>query len=155
MDCIKFDKYENQRRKEESTILQSIYVNSDEHEYIKYWKMLCGCIMLNLTTRTQVDKVRFNLFERYPTTMSLAAADDIELKDIIRHLGMQNRRATTLKKFSEQWIKNFGTFKNPRELYGIGRYVSDSWKIFIDKNYDIMPTDKVLKKYLCAIDEYS
>lgn len=38
--------------------------------------------------------------------------------------------------------------KDAAELYGIGRYGSDSYKIFFKKEYNIRVTDKELKKYL-------
>ena len=35
------------------------------------WKMLVCCIMLNLTNRKQVDRVRHKLFKKYPTAKDL------------------------------------------------------------------------------------
>jgi hypothetical protein len=51
----------------------------------------------------------------------------------------------TLKRLSLEYLRGF---KDPKELYGIGQYGVDSWEIFQNKNYNIDPTDKVLKKYL-------
>jgi hypothetical protein len=34
------------------------------------------------------------------------------------------------------------------ELFGIGKYGSDSYEIFFKKNYAVQPTDKELKRYL-------
>lgn len=38
--------------------------------------------------------------------------------------------------------------KDATELHGIGRYGSDSYRIFFKKQYDIKVTDKELRKYL-------
>ena len=34
------------------------------------------------------------------------------------------------------------------ELYGIGKYGSDSYEIFFKNNYSVEPTDKELQRYL-------
>ena len=38
--------------------------------------------------------------------------------------------------------------KDAAALYGIGRYGSDSYRIFFKNQYNIRVTDKELKKYL-------
>jgi hypothetical protein len=38
--------------------------------------------------------------------------------------------------------------KNAINLYGIGKYGSDSYEIFFKNNYSVEPTDKELKKFL-------
>jgi hypothetical protein len=37
---------------------------------------------------------------------------------------------------------------NATDLYGIGKYGSDSYEIFFKKNYTVEPNDKELKRYL-------
>ena len=123
-------------------LLQDIYKQDP-------WKMLVCCVMLNLTTRKQVDKVRDPLFNRYPHAVTMAFCNEEELSKILEPLGMQNKRALALKRLSLQYVRGF---ENPKELYGIGQYGVDSWEIFQNKNYDISPTDKVLKKYLREIN---
>ena len=119
-------------------ILQEIY-QSDS------WKMLVCCIMLNLTNRKQVDRVRHELFKKYPTAKDLSVADYEELSELLTPLGMQFKRAATLMKFSKEY--NDG-FTDPIELYGIGKYAKDSWEIFQNNNRKVNPTDKVLQEYL-------
>jgi len=101
--------------------------------------------MLNLTTRKQVDGVREELFKRYPSPVSMAFCCEEELSQILKPMGMQNKRASTLKHLSLDYVRGF---RNPKELYGIGQYAMDSWEIFQNKNYNINPADKVLKEYL-------
>jgi hypothetical protein len=45
---------------------------------------------------------------------------------------------------------NFLTWdgQDATELYGIGKYGSDSYEIFFKQNYTVEPTDKELKRYL-------
>jgi methyl-CpG-binding domain protein 4 len=73
-----------------------------------------------------------------------------KLAKLLQPLGLYNRRAKSLKRFSEDWIKGF---KSVDELYGIGQYAKDSWEIFQNDNLNVNPTDKVLLKYLKIIKE--
>jgi len=109
------------------------------------WKMLTCCMLLNLTNRRQVDVIREELFRRYPTPKDMMNANEYELAQLLQPLGLYNRRAKSLKKMSEGYVKGF---KSVDELYGIGQYAKDSWEIFQNNNRKIKPTDKVLQEYL-------
>ena len=109
------------------------------------WKMLTCCMLLNLTNRKQVDTVRDELFKRYPTPKDMMNANQSELAELLKPLGLYNRRAKSLKKMSEGYVKGF---KSVDELYGIGKYAMDSWEIFQNNNRNVNPTDKVLLAYL-------
>ena len=119
-------------------LLQEIYQSDG-------WKMLTCCMLLNLTNRRQVDVIRDELFKRYPTPNDMMNADESELAQLLQPLGLYNRRAKSLKKMSEGYVKGF---KSVDELYGIGQYAKDSWEIFQNDNFNIKPTDKVLQEYL-------
>jgi len=119
-------------------LLQEVYQDDG-------WKMLTCCMLLNLTNRKQVDTVRDELFSRYPTPKDMMNANQSELADLLKPLGLYNRRAKSLIKMSKGYIKGF---KNVSELYGIGQYANDSWEIFQNNNIKVNPTDKVLLEYL-------
>ena len=119
-------------------LLQEIYQDDA-------WKMLVCCILLNLTKRTQVDIIRDELFRLYPTPSKMKNANVDRLSNLLQPLGLYNKRARTLKRFSEGWVKGF---KSVDELYGIGQYAKDSWEIFQNNNRNVKPTDKVLLEYL-------
>ena len=88
-------------------LLQEIY-SPDE------WRIFVCCMMLNQTTRRHVDLVRERFFKLWPDANSARRADVRHMSDVIKSLGLSNRRI---------------------ELYGLGKYVQDSY-------------DKFLKKYL-------
>ena len=119
-------------------LLQEIYQTDG-------WKMLVCCMLLNLTNRKQVDTVRDELFTKYPTPKDMMDAEHSDLADILKPLGLYNRRATSLRKMSEGYINGF---KSVDELYGIGQYAKDSWEIFQEYNFNVKPRDKVLQEYL-------
>ena len=109
------------------------------------WKMLTCCMLLNLTNRKQVDTIRDELFSKYPTPKDMMNANQSELAELLKPLGLYNRRAKSLKKMSEGYVKGF---KSVDEVYGIGQYAKDSWEIFQNNNKNVNPTDKVLLAYL-------
>lgn len=92
-----------------------------------------------------MDTIRDELFSKYPTPKDMMNADQSELAELLKPLGLYNRRAKSLKKMSEGYVKGF---KSVDELYGIGQYAKDSWEIFQNSNMNINPTDKVLLAYL-------
>lgn len=120
-------------------LLQEIY---NEHP----WRVLVCCIMLNCTSRKQVDQVRDEFFRRYPDPETAKDSDPIEMAELIAPLGFRNRRTNTIRRFSSDWVTLEWT--EPSELYGIGKYAQDSWEIFQKGNLSVEPTDGVLNTYL-------
>lgn len=109
-------------------------------------------MMLNQTSYKQVDRVRNEFFNAFPTPDKLINAREDDIISIIKPLGFYNRRASLWKKFSAAWIQWDGN--DVKSLPGVGKYASDSWEIFQNGNYDIEVEDKELKKYLCWINEF-
>ena len=110
------------------------------------WKMLVGCIMLNQTNNKQVRQVIYDFFEKYPNPQSITESSIPDITNRLRPLGFYNRRAKTILKFSHEYINK--QFEHISELYGIGKYASDSYEIFIKGNNKVDPTDKILCRYL-------
>jgi len=108
--------------------------------------MLICCIMLNCTSRKQVDQVREEFFKRYPDALEAEMADPEEMAELIAPLGFKNRRTSTIIRFSHDWVNL--DWEEPSELYGIGKYGQDSWEIFQKGNLNVEPTDGVLNTYL-------
>jgi len=134
----------------DNRILQEVYQDDP-------WMMLCGCILLNLTSRAQVDGVRDELFERWPAPFRMQFADEGELGELLKPLGLWRRRAKTLTRFSGDWLlyaDHCSEWPLPahivERMYGIGKYALDSYKIFV-LHEQLRPQDvddTVLKKWL-------
>lgn len=60
-------------------------------------------ILLNQTTGRSAIPVFYELMLRYPTPRTLAAADVQELTELLRPIGLHNRRAKRLKELGEAW----------------------------------------------------
>jgi len=110
------------------------------------WRILVACLLHNLTTRKQVDKVYQNLFQKYPSPEAMAQSNESELSEIIQSLGMQNKRAKTLKRFSQEYLEK--PWKDVIELYGCGKYADDCHKIFCMGHWrEVQPSDHALNRY--------
>ena len=107
--------------------------------------MMVCCILLNLTKRQQVDLVRDELFTLYPTPYAMVNSDEKILSHLLQPLGLYNRRAHTLKRFSQDYINGFQSIQ---ECYGVGQYGMDSWNIFQLNKMTNQSNDKVLHQYL-------
>ena len=109
------------------------------------WQMFVGCIMLNQTGRKPVKTVLPEFLERWPTAEAYLASDPDEVKAVIRPLGFYNRRENTFRRMSQDYLSWDGA--DATKLYGIGRYGSESYRIFfLGERFE--PQDKELRRYL-------
>ena len=69
------------------------------------WKILVCCIMLNCTTRTQMESVMWEFFKRWPNPSSFLEADPTVVAELIRPLGFKNRRTERLRRFSQGFLE--------------------------------------------------
>lgn len=111
------------------------------------WKLLCCTICLNLCSGRAFEEVHEDLFALWPTPLHMAFADRGELELVLRHLGLQRRRALSLTRMSLAYAC-WWDGRDPMELPGIGQYGNDSFCIFIRGELDVNPADKELRKFL-------
>lgn len=147
----------------DSRLLQEILIERDPTG----WQMLVGCQLLNQTGRVQVDRVWPELFERWPTPARfMAGARQHNLYSLLRPLGLQNRRARLLMRFTDWWTRSsempgLGERIVLMEPPGIGEYARDSWIIFAEGpttdnvqrllRYNDWPQDKELRKWMLPV----
>jgi methyl-CpG-binding domain protein 4 len=110
------------------------------------WKVLIACKMLNQTGYKQVRKIIFDFFKRWPGPTEAAIADPNEMVKMLRPLGFYNVRTKQIMRFSKEYLEK--SWSDPKELYGIGKYAADSYRIFIQRSLDVKPTDKKLIRYV-------
>ena len=109
------------------------------------WQMFVGCIMLNQTGRKPVKTVLPEFLERWPTPEAYLASDPDTVKAVIRALGFYNRRENTFRRMSQDFLGWDGV--DATELYGIGQYGSESYRIFfLGERFE--PQDKELRRHL-------
>lgn len=112
-------------------LLQEIYRDDP-------WKLLVGCILLNLTNRKQVDRVVDSLFARYVGPAEMALANETVVATLLSPIGLQNRKAATLIRMSREFMEekrrsNRGTLDESQvsKLPGVGPYALDSYRFFV------------------------
>ena len=115
------------------------------------WQHMVGVICLNQTGRKQVKSVLPLLFEKYPTPDLFLEADYLEIQEIIAPLGMKNVRTKRLFRMTQDFMHWDGD--DASDLYGIGKYGSDSYEIFYKNNIPSNIGDHELKRYVR--EEYS
>ena len=95
------------------------------------YSILIAEMLLRKTTAGQVEKVYIKFLSLYPDPISLASADENELKELLKPLGMENRRAELLKRFGLH-IKEKYSGRIPTkldqllELPGVGMYAANA-----------------------------
>jgi len=110
------------------------------------WQHMVGVICLNLTNRKQVKAVLPKFFAKWPTHSSLLHATRSEIEEVIAPLGMRHVRAERLYRMSEQFKDWDG--KDATQLYGIGKYGSDSYRLFYKNEIPENVGDHELKRYI-------
>ncbi|CAG8638665.1 8724_t:CDS:2 [Acaulospora morrowiae] len=134
--------------------MQSPYNLVQETLYYDPWKLLVATTFLNRTKGTQALPIMWQFLEGYPTPQKTIKADATEIADLLHPLGLQNIRAERLIKFSLSYLAN-PDFSTPKELFGMGQYAEDSWRLFCGEKDDAWmegsgcePTDKMLRMYI-------
>ena len=111
-------------------------------------KIFVVCIFCNLTRRTESEPFMREFFNRWPTAHDAAQADHDQVSDLIKTLGLADRRAKTLIRMSQDYLSKIW-HDDPRILYGIGEYAYAAYQIFCKHQWAQIPepNDGALKKY--------
>lgn len=112
------------------------------------WKMMVCCVFLNQTSRTQLEGIIDEFFEKYPEPRCFMTNDKDEVLELIKPLGLYNRRYNTLVNFTDDYIRKYEPSKrNIFELYGMGKYSTDCYRLMYLNDLTVEPSDKALKSY--------
>ena len=109
------------------------------------WQHMVGVIMLNQTGRKPVKTVLPEFLARWPTPEAVLRSRICDIEEVIKPLGMWRRRAATIYRMSIDYLTWDGS--DATVLYGIGRYGSESYRIFF-QGERFEPQDKELRRYL-------
>lgn len=105
-----------------------------------------ACIMLNQTSAKQVWPVLPKFFEQWPDALGASLSPLDEMADVLRPLGLQNRRAVIIRAMSHMYAEH--NFDDVTDLPGVGKYAADSYKIFVQKQLIEDVEDKELLRYV-------
>ncbi|CAJ0642275.1 1126_t:CDS:2 [Entrophospora sp. SA101] len=143
---------------QEKELLLAFNPSYDLNKIVKNWKLIMdydefsNLKPINFTPKgSQATPLLWKFLEEYPTPYKAIKADVNELVNLLRPLGLQNIRAIRIIKFSCSYLLN-PNFSTPKELFGMGQYAEDSWKLFCGEKDNawktIEPEDKILKMYV-------
>tara|TARA_Y100001937_G_scaffold51608_1_gene71615 strand:- start:70 stop:483 length:414 start_codon:yes stop_codon:yes gene_type:complete len=110
------------------------------------WQHMVGVICLNQTGRKKVKKVLPIFFKKFPDPHTLLRSNIDEIAEILKELGMKYVRSHRIWRMSEDYLKWDG--EDATQLFGIGKYGSDSYEIFYKNKIPNNVQDKELKRYL-------
>ena len=110
------------------------------------WQHMVGVMCLNMTHRKQVKKVLPILFKKYPNAKAFLQGKSEDQEKLLQPLGMVHVRTQRLRRMSEDFLK--WDRKDATDLYGIGKYGSDSYRIFYKNDIPKDVQDKELKRYV-------
>ena len=110
------------------------------------WQHMVGVICLNQTHRKQVKRILPDFFKRWPTHTSILQDTREDVEKMIAPLGMRKVRSERIYRMSEQFDSWDG--KDATELYGIGKYGSDSYRLFYKNEIPENVGDHELKRYI-------
>ncbi|XP_050413979.1 uncharacterized protein LOC126828330 isoform X2 [Patella vulgata] len=110
------------------------------------WKLLVATIFLNRTTGKAAIPLLWKFFNRWPTAATARDADPEKIAKLMHPLGLQDKRAETIIKFSDEYLSKDWLY--PQELHGIGKYGNDSYRIFcVNEWKQVKPNDHKLNEY--------
>jgi methyl-CpG-binding domain protein 4 len=133
---------------------RSPYNLIQEHLFDDPWKIFVACIFCNLTKRVDAEPYMWRFFEQYPTPEAASSANHETIREMIRPLGLSERRSKALIKMSNDYI-NKEWREQPAVLYGIGKYASDAYRIFcLGQWRDVTPKDHALNDYHLFLQKY-
>ena len=110
------------------------------------WQHMVAVICLNQTGRKKVKKILPEFFDTFPTPLDLLQSDVDTIADMLKELGMKNVRANRIWRMSKDYLQWDG--EDATELFGIGKYGSDSYRIFYKNEIPDNIQDKELKRYV-------
>ena len=110
------------------------------------WQHMVGVICLNQTHRKQVKRILPEFFKRWPTHTSILQDTREDVEEMIAPLGMRRVRSERIYRMSEQFESWNG--EDATELYGIGKYGSDSYRLFYKNEIPENVDDHELKRYI-------
>lgn len=109
------------------------------------WALLVITIFLTKTSGKTARPYIILFFEEYPTPYHVLEQTPCNLEKFFEYIGLK-KRAHIIWKLSYQFVS--AKWRRAGDLYGIGKYGEDAYRIFCLGHTDLDPGDRYLKLYL-------
>ena len=110
------------------------------------WQHMVGVIFLNQAGRKQVKRTLPAFLNKWPTPKKFLKSKTEDVIEVIKECGFYNRRERTLRRMTEDFLSWDG--EDATKLFGIGKYGSDSYRLFFKKELPEDVGDHELKRYV-------
>lgn len=117
-----------------------------QQQVTSVWQHMVGVMCLNQTNRKQAKRVLPQFFDRWPTPEKLLRTRLLDIEESIASLGMRRVRARRIYRMSIDYLTWDG--KDATMLHGIGKYGSDSYRLFYKKEIPENVSDHELNRYI-------
>lgn len=110
------------------------------------WKLLIATIFLNRTQGNAAIPLLWKFLNKWPNPDAARRGEPHAMAKVLQPLGLHEKRAGTIRRFSNEYLTK--NWKYPIELYGIGKYGNDSYRIFCVNEWKMVkPQDHKLNLY--------
>jgi hypothetical protein len=109
------------------------------------WKILVAGVMLNQTSRKQVEHVLPGFLKRWPTPAAFIDADPLDVREVIKPLGFGNRRTSQLKFMTRDFLDPDKTIE---QYNGVGLYGRAAYYVFCEGKLPVEVKDHALAVYV-------
>ena len=110
------------------------------------WQHRVGVIFLNQTGRKQVKRTLPAFLNKWPTPQKFLKSKTEDVIEVIKECGFYNRRERTLRRMTEDFLTWDG--EDATKLFGIGKYGSDSYRLFFKNELPQDVGDHELQRYV-------
>ncbi|KAK9876306.1 hypothetical protein WA026_012605 [Henosepilachna vigintioctopunctata] len=117
----------------------------EERFYHDPWALLVVTIFLNKTSCNMASPYMNKFFENFKGPYDVLKTDVLELEPYFYKIGLVRTRATQIWRMSYDFIHK--DWKSVKELYGVGKYAEDAYKMFHLGDFNVEPTDRYLRIY--------
>lgn len=125
---------------------RSPYCLIQEDLYSSPWQLLIATIFLTKTAASKAIPVIHKFLAKWPTPEAAINASYDEIYEFLSPLGLGHTRTRGIIRFSHEYLEK--KWKYPIELYSIGKYGNDSYRMFcVNEWREVKPDDIPLTMY--------
>lgn len=117
----------------------------EEEFYNNPWALLIATIFLNKTSCTNARPYLMEFLKNYPVPEMVLEEKPKRFEIYFKNIGLMKRRSEQIWKMTYDYL--YKDWKNVNELYGIGKYGHDAFRMFCLGDFNVEPKDRFLKIY--------
>ncbi|XP_060534219.1 methyl-CpG-binding domain protein 4-like [Cylas formicarius] len=117
----------------------------EEDLYYDPWALLVATIFLNKTSCKSARPYVFWFLEENQDALAVLEKKPGDLEKYFAKLGLQKTRSVQVWRMSYDFV--YKQWRRVKDLYGVGRYGEDAFRMFCLGDFSVEPKDRFLKIY--------